>query len=167
LISIISTPIHTNLNYYLPSSWEEEIHTPSPLETNASPIENLLIAILAPIKKNAASTGHQASPSPLLAPSPGSVAILTATRRNMMDTRLRGEITTVIGGGEDIDRVVDILMMVMMITIDVIGVIVGSEKRNHDNEIHGHESKAILEGFKILYEERGTSGITKMSIRSI
>jgi hypothetical protein len=61
----------------------------------------------------------------------------------MTGTRLRGEITTevgtVVGGGEDIDRAVDILMMIMMITIDVIGVIVGREKRNYDNEIDGHE----------------------------
>lgn len=56
-----------------------------------------------------------------------------------MDTRLKREITTevatVIGGGEDIDRAVDILTMVMMITIHVIGVIVGREKKNYDNEI--------------------------------
>jgi hypothetical protein len=143
-------PIHTNLNCYLPS-WEEEIHTPSPLEATASPVENLLHAIPAQIKKNAASTGHQASPSPLSAPSPGLVTISTTTRRDMTGTRLRGEITTevgtVVGGGEDIDRAVDILMMIMMITIDVIGVIVGREKRNYDNEIDGHESREIYGGF--------------------
>jgi hypothetical protein len=143
--------IHTNLNYYLPSSWEEEIHTPSPLEATASPVENLLNAIPAPIKRNAASTGHQASPSHLSAPLPGLVAISTTTRRDMMDMRLRGEITTevatVIGGGEDIGRAVGILMMAMTITIDVIGVIVGRQKRNYDNEMYGHESREIYEGF--------------------